>query len=96
MAVRLRRQRDPGLLSRLGPWPGSLTVLESVLMAGRIRVRKHEAIPDCGSFEVQVPGKGSTFFYWDDIAGRRLRPEMTREQALEAAKALARAERDQG
>ena len=56
-------------------------------MAGRIRVRKHEAIPDCGSFEVQVPGKGSTFFYWDDIAGRRLRPEMTREQALEAAKA---------
>ena len=73
---------------------GSLTVLESVLMAGRIRVRKHEAIPDCGSFEVQVPGKGSTFFYWDDIAGRRLRPEMSREQALEQAKALAKAERD--
>jgi hypothetical protein len=65
-------------------------------MAGRIRVRKHEAIPDCGSFEVQVPGKGSTFFYWDDIAGRRLRPEMTREQALAQAKALARAERGEG
>jgi hypothetical protein len=66
-------------------------------MAGRIRVRKHEAIPGSGSFEVQLPGRGSKFFYWDDVAGRRLRPEiLTREQALEQAKALARAERDKG
>ena len=64
-------------------------------MPGRIRVRKHEAIPGCGSFEAQLPGRGSKFFYWDDVAGRRLRPEMlTREQALEQAKAFARAERD--
>jgi len=64
-------------------------------MPGRIRVRKHEAIPGCGSFEVQLPGRGSKFFYWDDVAGRRLRPEiLTREQALEHAKALAQAERD--
>jgi hypothetical protein len=61
----------------------------------RIRIRKHEGIPGCGSFEVQMPGRGSKFFYWDDVAGRRLRPEMlTREQAFEQAKALARAERD--
>jgi hypothetical protein len=66
-------------------------------MPGRIRVRKHEAILGCGSFEVQLPGRGSKFFYWDDIAGRRLRPEkLTREQALEQAKAFARAERDKG
>ena len=70
-------------------------MLESVLMAGRIRVRKHEAIPGCGSFEVKLPGKASKFFYWDDIVGRRLRPEiLTREQALEQPKAFARAERD--
>jgi hypothetical protein len=34
-------------------------------------------------------------FYWDDVAGRHLRPEqMTSEQALEKAKAFARAARD--
>ena len=64
-------------------------------MPSRIRIRKREAIPGCGSFEVQVPDRGSKFFYWDDVAGRRLRPEtLTREQAFEQAKALARAERD--
>ena len=39
----------------------------------------------------------STFFYWDDAPGRRLRPEiLSSEQALEQAKAFARAERDKG
>jgi hypothetical protein len=52
-------------------------------------------VPGCGSFEVRLPGKASQFFYFDDLASRRLRPEtLTREQALEAAKALARMERD--
>ena len=38
-----------------------------------------------------MPGRGSTFFYWDDVAGRRLRPEiLTREAAFEQAKAWAR------
>jgi len=61
-----------------------------------IRIIKHEAIPGCGSFEVCfADGRVSQYFYFDDIPGRRLRPEMlTREQALEAAKALARAEPD--
>ena len=67
-------------------------------MTDRIRIIKHEAIPGCGSFEVCfADGRVSQYFYFDDIAGRRLRPEtLTREQALEQAKALARAERDEG
>jgi hypothetical protein len=61
-----------------------------------IRIIKHEAICGRGSFEVCfADGRVSQYFYFDDIPGRRLRPEMlTREQALEQAKALARAERD--
>ena len=41
-------------------------------------------------------GRVSQYFYFDDIAGRRLRPEMlTRsKQALEGAKALASGDRD--
>ena len=65
-------------------------------MIDRIRVIKHEAVLGCGSFEVCfADGRVSQYFYFDDLPGRRLRPEMlTREQALEAAKALARAEPD--
>ena len=68
----------------------------NAVMTARIRIIKHEAVPDCGSFEVRLPGRGSKFFYWDDLPSRRLRPEtMTREHVLQA-KALARAERDRG
>ena len=65
-------------------------------MPGRIRIIKHEAVPKCGSFEVRfADGRESKFFYWDVIPGRRLRPEiLTCKQALEQAKAFARAERD--
>ena len=61
-----------------------------------IRIIKHEAVPQTGSFEVRFPdGRPSVFFYWDDIPGRRLNPEqMDSSRALEAAKALARSERD--
>jgi hypothetical protein len=45
-------------------------------MTSGIRIIKHEAIPDCGSFEVRVPGKPSRHFYWNDLASRRLRPEI--------------------
>ena len=39
--------------------------------------------------------RNSRFFYWDDLPSRRVRPDIfTREQALELAKAFARAERD--
>ena len=62
----------------------------------RIRIIKHEAVPMCGSFEVCFPdGRASRFFYWDDVPGRRTRRELlTSEEALERAKAFARAERD--
>jgi len=65
----------------------------------RIRIIKHEAVPDCGSYEVAFPdGRPSVYFYWEDDKSRRLRPEqqMTSAVALEAAKTLARRERGDG
>ena len=52
--------------------------------------------PMCGIFEVRFSGnRPSRYFYWDDLPSRRLRPEiLTREQALELAKAFLCAERD--
>jgi len=57
-----------------------------------VRLIKHEAIPGCGSFEVRPSGGlRSRYFYWDDVASRRLRPEqMTRAEARELATSLAR------
>jgi hypothetical protein len=56
----------------------------------------HEAVPQTGSFEVAfADGRESKYFYWDDLPSRRMRPDtLTRKQALAAAKALARAERE--
>jgi hypothetical protein len=61
-----------------------------------IRIIKHEAVPQTGSFEVRYDdGQPSRYFYFEDVPSRRLRSEqMTMEQALEAAKAFARSERD--
>jgi len=61
-----------------------------------IRIIKHEAVPQTGSYEVRFPdGRPSVYFYWDDIPARRLSPQqMDSTRALEAAKALARSERD--
>jgi hypothetical protein len=52
----------------------------------------------CGIFEVRFPdNRPSRYFYWDDVPGRRARRELlTREEALERAKAFARAEQDKG
>ena len=60
-------------------------------MTDRVRILKHEAVPDCGSFEVRFPDdRPSHFIYWDDTPARRLRPEtLDRETALEKAKAVA-------
>lgn len=59
---------------------------------GSVRIIKHEAVPDCGSFEVRFPDdRSSQYFYWDDLPSRRLRLETDRETALEQAKAVARA-----
>jgi hypothetical protein len=63
-----------------------------------VRLIKHEAVPKCGSSEVRFPaGEPSRYFYFEDVPSRRLRPEqMTGEEALEQARAFARAERDRG
>ena len=51
------------------------------MAAGRIRIRKYEAVAGCGSFEVRFPdGRPTSFFHFDDLPSRRLRPEtLTRE-----------------
>jgi hypothetical protein len=63
-------------------------------MQDRIRVIPHEAVPKCGSYEVRFPdGRASRFFYWDDVAGRRLRPDMVDSfTAKQAAQYMARNE----
>jgi hypothetical protein len=62
-----------------------------------VRLIKHEAVPGCGSFEVRFSdARPSAYFYWDDLPGRRMRPEvLTSEQALEQAKAFAKRARDE-
>ena len=56
-----------------------------------VRLIKHEAVQKCGSYEVRVDGLRSRYFYWDDMPGRRMRPQqMTSAQALELARSLAR------
>ena len=53
-------------------------------------------MPKTGSFEVRfVDGRLSQNCYYDDVLGQHLRKDiLPSEQALEQAKALARAERD--
>lgn len=59
-----------------------------------VRIRKHEPVPQTGSYEVYFDdGRPSVYFYWDDIPSRRLNPGLlTSAEALEQARALARAE----
>ena len=50
-----------------------------------------------GSFEVRFSdGRPSVYFYWDDIPGAQMlsHEQMDSNRALEAARALARSERD--
>jgi hypothetical protein len=65
-------------------------------MLHRIRIIPNEAVPKCGSYEVRFPdGRPSRFYYWDDIAGRRLRPDLVDgATARREAQALARTEQD--
>jgi hypothetical protein len=59
------------------------------MSAPRIRIIRHEAVPQTGSFEVRfADGRPSRFFYFDDVLAL-----LTSEQALEQVKARVRAER---
>ena len=62
------------------------------MKTARVRIIKHEAVPDCGSFEVRyADGRPSRYFYWDDLPSRRLNPAtLDRETALKKAKTAAR------
>jgi hypothetical protein len=60
-----------------------------------VRVRKHEAVPQTGSYEVCfADGRPGVYFYWNDVAGRRLAPNLLTgaEALVEQARALARSE----
>jgi len=62
-----------------------------------VRIIPHRGVDDdSGSFEVWfADGRKSVRFYWDNLVSRRLSPNtLTREQAIEKATALARAEMD--
>lgn len=60
-----------------------------------VRIIKHEAIPDTGSFEVRfADGRKSEYFYWDDNPGRRaVTGKPNQASALQAARAMARGAR---
>jgi hypothetical protein len=65
-------------------------------MPDRIRIIPHEAVPLCGSFEVRFPdGRPYRYFYWDDIPGRRLQPDLVDSVVAKLeAQSLARREQD--
>ena len=62
----------------------------------RIRILKHEVVPQTGSYEVRFPdGRPSVYHCFDDNPGRRsITEKMTSEEALQAARTLARAAQD--
>lgn len=60
-----------------------------------VRLIKHEAVKDSGSYEVRFPdGRPSKYVYWDDDPGRRSISvgKVDQAVALRVAKIFARAE----
>jgi len=64
-------------------------------MTALITIKKHEAVPNTGSYEVRfADDRPSVYFYWDDLPGRRLQPDLlTRSEAEARPKERARIER---
>ena len=92
-ATRTSRQIVKRFLAGLRPLKSRK---EEEAVADRIRIIKHEAVPECGSYEVRFSdGRPSKYFCWEDIPDRRLRSEQAdSKQALEEAEALTWTERD--
>jgi hypothetical protein len=63
-------------------------------MNAKIRLIKHEVIPDCGSYEIRFPdGRASKYVYFENLPSRRLRPDRVDQAVAErVAKIFARAE----
>ena len=62
----------------------------------KIRVIKHEVITGWGSYEVRFPDRRpSKYFYFENLPGRRLRPDRVEQAVAEQnAKRFAREEQD--
>ena len=60
----------------------------------KIRVIKHERVPYCGSYKVRFPdGRPSKYFYFENLPGRRLRPDRVEQATAEqSAERFAREE----
>ena len=76
-----------------GPFSGKRHQIQRPIVFAR---RKLGLDDDCGSLEVWfADGRVSVRFYWDKLVPRRLNSgTLTREQAVEKATMLARAEMD--
>jgi len=83
-----KRSRNPNQLAK--------AILQALKFRMTIRIIKHEAVPQTGSFEVRFSdGRPSVYFYFEDNPDRRVRPDQAdRKSALEAAKTFARSERN--
>ena len=60
----------------------------------KIRVMKHEIVPDRGNYEVRFPdGRPSKYFYFENLSGRRLGSDRVEQAVAEQnAKRFAREE----
>ena len=64
-------------------------------MKTSVRLIKHEAVLDSGSYEIRFPdGRPSKYIYWDDLPGHRSigHGKVDGAVALRVAKIFARAE----
>ena len=82
-----KRSRNPNQLAK--------AILQALKFRMPTRIIKHEAVPQTGSFEVRFPdGRPSVYFYWTTFRAAGLVLNRGTASALEAARALARGERD--
>jgi hypothetical protein len=71
-----RRIQDPAALSRVVSLSQASWIIASPGTLARPRRRKHEAVRDCGSYEVRFDdGRSSKYFYFDDLPNQHLRDE---------------------